>query len=52
MVLQGHVTNENHYIFTTRVPTATKLGGMVTYLDRLLRLKPHDSLITWSCEVT
>ena len=30
LVLQGHVTNENHYIFTTRVSVATKLGMIVT----------------------
>ena len=29
MVLQGHVTNENHYISTTRVPMATKLTKVV-----------------------
>ena len=41
MVLQGHVTNENHYISTTRVPMATKLRRTVTYFDGLLRLKSH-----------
>ena len=33
MVLPSHVTNENNYISTTRVPMATKLGRMVAHLD-------------------
>ena len=33
------MTNENHYISTTKVPTVTKLGKMVTYFDGLLTLK-------------
>ena len=47
---QNHVTNENH-ISTTRVPMATKLRRMVTYLDWLLPLKLHDPLIMWSWEI-
>ena len=47
---QNHVTNENH-ISTTRVPMATKLCKMVTYLDWLLPLKLHDPLIMWSWEI-
>ena len=47
-----HVTNKNHYISTTRVSMATKLGWMVTYLDELLAIKLLESLITWSCEIT
>ena len=47
---QDHVTNENH-ISTTRVPMATKLFRMVTYLDWLLPLKLHDPLITLSWEI-
>ena len=31
---------------------ATKLGKMVTYDERLLPIKSHDLLITWSCEIT
>ena len=42
MVLQGHMTNKNHYISTTRVPMATKLGRMVTHLDGLLPLKSRS----------
>ena len=40
---------QNHYI---SMPVATKLGRMITYLDRLLAIKSHDLLITWSCEIT
>ena len=28
---QGHVTNENHYIFTTRVPTTAKIGKVIAF---------------------
>ena len=52
MVLQGHETNKNHFMFTSIVPLATKLGTMITYLDRFPPLKSHDSLITWSDEIT
>ena len=27
--------NQNHYIFTTTMPMATKLGRKVTYLDKV-----------------
>ena len=47
LLLQDHVTNLKH-ISTTKVSFATKLGRMVTYLDWLLPIKPHDPLITWS----
>ena len=33
MVLEGHVTNENNYISTTRLPLPTKRTRMVTYRD-------------------
>ena len=33
-------------------PMATKFGRMVTYLDGLLPIKSHDSLIMWSCKIT
>ena len=52
MVLQGHVTKKAHYISTTRVPMATKLGRMVIYLDGILSLKSKNPLITWSCHIT
>ena len=45
VVLQNHMKNENHYISTIRVPTATKLGRMVTYLNGLLPIKSHGFLI-------
>ena len=34
------------------LPMATKLGRLVTYLKRLLRIKFHGSWITWFCEST
>ena len=49
---QDHLRNYNHYISITRVPMATKLGKMITYLDWLLLIKSHDPLISWSCKIT
>ena len=51
VVLQSHVKNENHYISTTRMSVATKLGRMVVHLDLLLPKKLHGPLITLSCEI-
>ena len=51
VVLQDHMTNENHYISTARVPMTTKLVRMVNYLDGLLPLKSHHPLIMWSCKI-
>ena len=51
-VLQGHMTNENYFISTIKVPTATKLSRMLAYLERLLRIKLTISLVTWSCKIT
>ena len=34
-----------------KVPKATELGRMVTYLKRLLFIKSHGTLITWSCKI-
>ena len=48
VALRYHVTNWNHYVFTIRVPMAKKLSRMVTYLNGLLPIKPHGSLITLS----
>ena len=45
---QDHVTTLKHSISATRVPMATKLGRMVTYLDMLLPLKstwPSDHVV-------
>ena len=36
----------------SRLPMATKLGRMITYLDGLLPIKSCGPLITWSCEIT
>ena len=51
--LQGHVTIKHTYSSNTRVPIASKLGTMMTYLDGLLTpIKSHYLLITWSCKIT
>ena len=47
IVLQSHVTNNNHYFSITRVPMATERGRMITYLYGLLPVKSHGPLITW-----
>ena len=52
MVLRDHVTNQTHFMPTTKVPIATKLGRMVTYFDGLLLPIKYDPLIAWSCEIT
>ena len=48
---EDYVTNLKR-TSTTRVPLATKLGRMVTYLDGLLPIKSHDPMIRWSFELT
>ena len=48
---QDHVTNEKHTT-TTRVTMAAKLGLTVSYLNGLLPIESHDTLITWSFEIT
>ena len=52
VVLQGHVTNENHYTSLTRVLIATKLDRMITYLDGLLPKKSHYPFTMCSCDMT
>ena len=50
---QGHVTIKHPYSSTTRVPVASKLWRMMTYLDGLLTpIKSHYLLITWSYKIT
>ena len=46
------MTNVNYYIFNTKVPMATKLGRMITYLDWPLPIKSHNPLITWPSKIT
>ena len=46
LIFQSHVTNQNHYISSTRVSMAIKLGRMVTYFERLLSIKSFYALIT------
>ena len=45
------MANKNYHISITRVSLATKLGRMITFLDGLLPIMSHDSLITWPCEI-
>ena len=52
VILRDQVTNQNHYISTITVPMTTELGRMLTYLEGLLTIKSHNTLITWSCKVT
>ena len=47
-----NVINEHHYITTTKMLMAAKLGRMITYLDGLLPTMSHDPLIMHSCEIT
>ena len=42
LVLEDHLTNESHCISITTVPMTTKLGRMVTYIERLQPIKSHD----------
>ena len=48
---KSHVTKQNHYIFTIRVPIVTTLGRMVTYLSGSLPIKSYNVLIAWSSKV-
>ena len=41
VVLQSHVTNINHLISIKRVFMATKLGGMIAFLNELLPIMSH-----------
>ena len=43
LVLWGHVTNLINSISTRRGPMNTKIGKVLTYLDRLPPLKPHET---------
>ena len=46
MVLSVHVTNSNHYISTTTIPMATKLGRVEMNNEELPVIKSKVSLIT------
>ena len=61
VALQSHVTNKNHYFFTTRLLKATKLvdlSRMMTYPKMLLPIEsldcltPRSSYITWQTKST
>ena len=51
VVLQNHVMNWKQNISTARVPMATKLGRMVTYLGGIVSIKSRVSQVTWSCGI-
>ena len=46
------ITWQNHYISTTIVPMATKLGRVVTYREALLPKMSHRSWVKWFSENT
>ena len=45
MVLQGHMTNKNSFISTTRAVPVTKFDRMMSYLDGFLPIKSNHPLI-------
>ena len=47
-----NVMNYNYYVSNNTIPMATKLGGVVTYLERLLPIKSHGYIFKCSCEIT
>ena len=51
VVLRDHKTNENHYIYKTRVAIATKLNRIMIYFKGFLHIKTHDLIITCSWEI-
>ena len=50
--LKGYMRKKNLYICIARVPMATKLSSMMTYLDGLLPIKSHYVSITWPWKIT
>ena len=52
VVLQGHVNYFSCCITTITRTMGTKLGKVVTYCKKLQPVKSHNSLNTWSREVT
>ena len=52
MVLRDHLTWQTKNISDSRVLMANKLGRMVTYLDGVLPIKSHETLIKFSCKIT
>ena len=52
VVLQNYVTNCDHYISTTIVLIATKVGRLVRYLEGILPLMYHDSWVMRPYEIT
>ena len=52
VVLQDHMTNQHHYIYTTTVPMTTKFDRVVTYYEEVQLTKLFDPSNTWFCEIT
>ena len=48
----SEITWQTKNISSAIVSMTARLVGMVTYLERLLRVKPHHPLVSWSCEIT
>ena len=40
-----------HNIFNTMMSMVTRVGRMMSYLERLLPVTSHDHSIMWSCEI-
>ena len=51
VVLQDHMANSNHYIFTTTVPMVTKPEKLVTCHEGLLPIMILHPLVTWFCKI-
>ena len=52
VIFRYNVAKRNHYISTTIMHIATKLGSIMRLLlEGLLTIKSYNSLITWFCEI-
>ena len=51
MFTWGHVTNQNHYIFTITMSKVTRLIMVVIYCKELATIYLHDLSIKWSFKV-
>ena len=51
VVLQKHVTNENHYLPTTSGSIATRLGRILSYLEQLPLIKLLNPMFIWFCKI-
>ena len=46
------INHQKHHISTTAIPMATKLCRMVTYNEDFSPIKSHDTLKSWSLNIT